>query len=255
MASNGDVYVVLGASGGIGAPLVRRLTASGAKVVGLARDSARLDNLCADIGPGFVPVVGDAREADAVGAAVQRARDLAAEVGGALRGAACLVGSILLKPAHTTSPAELTEVLAQNLFPAFHLVRAAAPALQGSGGGALTLMSSAAARHGLANHEAIAAAKAAIEGLVRSAAATYAPRGVRVNAVAPGLVRTPLAARLTGNPASLAASEAMHPLGRIGEPDDVAALVAWTLGPEATWVTGQVFGMDGGLSSVAGRAR
>ena len=116
-------------------------------------------------------------------------------------------------------------------------------------------MSSAAARHGLANHEAIAAAKAAVEGLVRSAAATYAPRGVRVNAVAPGLVRTPLAARLTANPASLAASEAMHPLGRIGEPDDVAALVAWTLGPEATWVTGQGGGMDGGLSSGAGRAR
>ena len=92
-------------------------------------------------------------------------------------------------------------------------------------------MSSAAARLGLANHEAIAAAKAGVHGLVLSAAASYASRGIRVNAVAPGLVRTPLTARLTANEASLKASTALHALGRIGEPDDVASAIEWLLDP------------------------
>jgi NAD(P)-dependent dehydrogenase (short-subunit alcohol dehydrogenase family) len=85
---------------------------------------------------------------------------------------------------------------------------------------------------------------------VRSAAATYCGRGVRVNAIAPGLVATPLTARITGNEASRAASEAMHPLGRIGTPEDIAAATVWLLGEEASWVTGQVVSVDGGMSTV-----
>ena len=114
-------------------------------------------------------------------------------------------------------------------------------------------MSSAAARVGLANHDAIAAAKAGVLGLTLSSAATYGPRGVRINAVAPGLVRTPLSARIVGNEASRKASEAMHVLGRLGEPDDVAAMIEWLVGPDSGWVTGQVFGVDGGLGTVRAR--
>ncbi|MEM7516422.1 MAG: SDR family oxidoreductase, partial [Planctomycetota bacterium] len=112
------------------------------------------------------------------------------------------------------------------------------------------LMSSAAARVGLAHHESIAAAKAGIEGLAVSAAATYSRFGVRVNTVAPGLVRTPLSAKLTSNEAQVKASEAMHPLGRIGEPEDVAGVIDWLLTGSSTWVTGQNFGVDGGLARV-----
>lgn len=120
-------------------------------------------------------------------------------------------------------------------------------------GGSIVLVSSCAARVGLTNHEAIAAAKAGVIGLTLSAAATYAPRGIRVNCVAPGLVRTPMTARLTVNEASLKASTAMHALGRIGEPADVAAALEWLLSPEQSWVTGQVLGIDGGLSTVRPR--
>src|SRR5690606_21524138 len=109
-------------------------------------------------------------------------------------------------------------------------------------------LSTAAASTGLINHEAVAAAKAAVEGLTRSAAATYARSNIRCNAVAPGLVNTPMAERITKNPASLEASKAMHPLGRIGEPEDVASAIAWLVAPEQTWVTGQVLGVDGGLA-------
>jgi NAD(P)-dependent dehydrogenase (short-subunit alcohol dehydrogenase family) len=105
----------------------------------------------------------------------------------------------------------------------------------------------------LANHEAIAAAKAGVIGLTLSAAATYAARGIRVNCVAPGLVRTPMTARLTSNEATLKASTAMHPLGRIGEPSNIASAIQWLLDAEQSWVTGQVLGLDGGLASVRPR--
>jgi NAD(P)-dependent dehydrogenase (short-subunit alcohol dehydrogenase family) len=163
------------------------------------------------------------------------------------------VGSIVLEPAHRTSAERLEEVLRLNLFSAFAAVRAAAQPMARGGGGSIVLMASAAARRGLANHEAIAAAKAGVIGLTLSAAATYAPRGVRVNAVAPGLVDTPMAAALTGNELARKASEKMHPLGRIGTPDDVARALEWLLDPAAGWVTGQVIGVDGGLATVAAR--
>jgi NAD(P)-dependent dehydrogenase (short-subunit alcohol dehydrogenase family) len=135
----------------------------------------------------------------------------------------------------------------------FSVLRAAAPILS-RGGGSVVLVSSAAARIGLPNHEAVAAAKAGVLGLARSAAATYASRGVRVTVVSPGLVRTPLAARIVDHEPSLRASAAMHALGRIGEPEEVARMIAFLLAPEQGWITGQEFGVDGGLGTLRARS-
>ena len=118
----------------------------------------------------------------------------------------------------------------------------------------MVLVSSAAARVGIANHEAIAAAKAGVIGLVLSAAATYARQRIRFNAVAPGLVRTPLTAGLVASEPAEKASLAMHPLGRLGEPDDVARAIAFLLDPAQAWITGQVLGIDGGLADLKPRA-
>ena len=123
-----------------------------------------------------------------------------------------------------------------------------------SGGGSVVLVSSAAARVGLANHEAIAAAKAGIIGLTLSAAATYARQGIRFNAVAPGLVRTPLTKGLVASELAEKASIGMHPLGRLGEPEEVAGAILWLLDPAQSWITGQVLGVDGGLANVKGRS-
>ncbi len=239
------VHLILGGSGGIGGALARRLAERGARLVLAARDPGRLAVLAAATGAHTVSL--DATDFAQVEAA---ARDAVARHG-RLDGVACCIGSIVLKPAHLTSAADWQAVVTTNLTSAFAAVRAAAIAIPGPG--AVALVSTAAARVGLPNHEAIAAAKAGVIGLARSAAATYAGRGLRVNVVAPGLVRTPLSARITGNPAALAASVAMHPLGRIGEPDEVAAALEWLLDPAQGWITGQVLGVDGGLADLKAR--
>jgi 3-oxoacyl-[acyl-carrier protein] reductase len=243
------VTVVLGATGGIGAATTRLLASRGHRLHLLARDAEALAALAAEVGAAGTAVV-DARDVAAVDAAVAAV----VESEGRLDGATSLVGSLLLKPAHLTSAEDWAEVLAVNLTSAFALLRAAAPRMRTTGG-SIVLASTAVVRTGMANHEAIAAAKGGVEGLVRAAAATYAGSGVRVNAVAPGLTRTPLTARLTASPEHLEASTRLHALGRIGEPEDVAGAVAFLLDPTVTWVTGQILAVDGGLGSVRARER
>jgi NAD(P)-dependent dehydrogenase (short-subunit alcohol dehydrogenase family) len=238
-------YLIIGGGGGIGSALARTLHAAGARLTLVGRRAEPLAAVAADTAAGVV--VGDATDPAAVDAGFAAA--IAAH--GGVDGVVNLAGSILIKPAHLTRPEEFAEVIAQNLTTAFNVVRAAAKAM--TGGGSVVLMGSAAGRTGLANHEAIAAAKAGVIGLAQSAAATYAARGLRVNVVAPGLVRTPMSARITASPQAEQVSAAMHPLGRIGEVADVVPAIAWLLGPDAGWVTGQVIGVDGGLGTVRAR--
>lgn len=229
--------LIIGAAGGIGRELAATLHARGYELILAGRTLASLEPIAAEFNA-------TARALDATDfAAVE---SLFADHPG-ITAAANLAGSILLKPAHLTSEAEFAETISQNLKTAFALTRAAGRHMK-SAGGSVVLMSSCAAGIGLANHEAISAAKAGIEGLVRSAAATYASAGIRFNAVAPGLVATPMARRITENEGALKASIAMHPLGRIGNAPEIAAAIAFLLAPENNWITGQTLGVDGGLS-------
>jgi NAD(P)-dependent dehydrogenase (short-subunit alcohol dehydrogenase family) len=239
--------LVIGAAGGIGSALSRRLVASGGKVFLAGRDATRLESLATELGMPWGTV--EATDPDAIDGLADRA---VGELGG-LDGLVNCAGSILLKPAHLTSTADWQATIATNLTSAFGCVRAAGRLMKGEGG-SVVLVSSAAARVGLANHEAIAAAKAGIIGLVLSAAATYAKQKVRFNAVAPGLVRTPLSKGLLSSELAEKASVGMHPLGRLGEPEEVAAAIDWFLDPAQGWITGQVLGIDGGLADVRGRA-
>jgi NAD(P)-dependent dehydrogenase (short-subunit alcohol dehydrogenase family) len=245
MADRATAYVILGGTGGIGSSLARLLAARGSRLTLAARGGERLEALAREIGADFRTL--DATDPEQVEACTREAL----ERYGGLDGIANCVGSILLKPAHVTTPKEWEDTLSLNLGSAFAAVRAAARVMRD--GGSVVLVSSAAARTGLPNHEAIAAAKAGIIGLARSAAATYAGRNLRFNAVAPGLVETPLTAKITGSEIAREASRSMHPLGRLGRPEDVASIMAWLLGSEGDWVTGQVFGVDGGLGTVRAR--
>jgi NAD(P)-dependent dehydrogenase (short-subunit alcohol dehydrogenase family) len=245
-----EVVFIVGGHGGIGSALAARLVARGATVILAGRDEAAVRAAVGALQSERAHAVTlDARDFDATELALKAA----SERHGNLTAALNLAGSILLKPAHLTSSAEWADVLGTNLTTAISLLRGAAPLMGKAGGGSIVLMSSAAARIGLMNHDAIAAAKAGIVGLALASAATYAPRNVRVNVVAPGLVRTKLSARIVENETSRKASEGMHPLGRIGEPDDVAQLLSWLVEPQVAWVTGQVFGIDGGLGTVRSR--
>lgn len=228
-------YLVIAASSAIGAATCELLRAAGHEVVTTARDSSKITP----------DIVLDASDFDAVDAAVAGA--------GALDGVAAFAGSMVLKPAHSTTREQYDAVIEASLTTAFATVRAAGRHMRA--GGSVVLVSSAAALAGLANHEAIAAAKAGVIGLTLSAAASYATQNLRVNAVAPGLTQTPMTSQLTATEGSRKVSESMHALGRLGEPEDVARAVVFLLDPANGWITGQVLGVDGGLSHVRPKTR
>lgn len=232
--------VILGATGGIGAALARRVAARGATPVLMARDAARLEALAAGI-PGAEAHVVDVTDMAALKAAMTG-------LGAPLSGLAYCVGSILLKPATRVTEADLADTYRLNVIGAAMAVQAAIPALQ-AGQGSVVLFSSVAARAGFANHLAIGAAKAAVEGMTVALAAELAP-AVRVNCLAPSLTRTRIAEPLTRNPAMAEAIGKLHPIPRLGEPEDVAALADLLLSPEAGWITGQVIGVDGGRGTL-----
>jgi len=239
------VTVILGGTGSVGQELASQLSTSGHTVIIGGRDEGKL---AAARERGFETCRIDAAEPGSIAACIESA----AENHGRVTGVVNCIGSILLKPAHLTTDEEFAQVVRTNLTSSFEAVRGAAKVMRKMGG-SVVLVSTAAARIGLANHEAIAASKAGVEGLARSAAATYARSGLRVNVVAPGLVRSEMSRSLWENESAAETSRQMHPLGRIGEPQDIASAIAWLLEPTSDWMTGQVIGVDGGLGAILPR--
>jgi NAD(P)-dependent dehydrogenase (short-subunit alcohol dehydrogenase family) len=250
MNANRPVFLVFGAYGGVGSALAQGLAQRpGVRLALSGRDATRLDALETGLrlpGDDLFTLPADATDI----AAVQGVVDSTVERFGRLDGVVNCVGSVLLKPAHITRPQEWHETVATNLTSAFAVLRAAVRPMMKQAFGSVVLVSTAAARIGLPNHEAIAAAKGGIDALVRSAAATYGRAGIRVNSVSLGLVETPLTARITESERARKSSEAMHALGRIGSPEDAAAGIQYLLSDQASWVTGQTLGVDGGLGTV-----
>jgi 3-oxoacyl-[acyl-carrier protein] reductase len=234
--------VIIGASGGIGTQLCALLRGSGWSLVLAGRDQAKLEQLQQSLGGGVESIHAlEASDFDAVDEMLALHKDAT--------GLANLAGSILLKPSSSTSRDDFDKTIAQNLTTAFSCVRAAGKHMR-KNGGSVVLMSSCAAQIGLGNHEAISAAKAGVEGLARSAAASYASNNIRFNAIAPGLVDTPLASGILASEPARKASESMHPLKRIGQPQEVARVISMLLEPDSSWITGQVIGVDGGMAMV-----
>ena len=223
-------YLVIAASSAIGQALTSALKAQGDTVFTTARDTSKINP----------DMVLDATDFDAVNSAFQGAGDI--------DGVVNCSGSLLLKAAHNTDREQYQAVIDASLTTSFATVHAAG--LHMKQGGSVVLIASAAALVGISNHEAIAAAKAGIIGLAQAAAATYATSHLRFNVVAPGMVDSPLTSQLISNESAFQASKAMHALGRIGKPADIAQAILFLLNPSNDWITGQVLAVDGGLSRV-----
>ncbi|MDB5892537.1 MAG: short-chain dehydrogenase, partial [Rhodoferax sp.] len=152
---------------------------------------------------------------------------------------------------HRISPQQYREVMRVNLDSAFFMLQAWVEALRASQlAGAAVLASSVVSRIGVANHEAIAAAKGGIEALARSTAATYAAQRIRVNVVAPGMTDTPMTAGMLRLDAMREGAGRQYPLGGVQAAGNVADAIAWLLSDRAGRITGQVIPVDGGFCSV-----
>ncbi len=228
--------LIYGGTGGIGGALARRVASAGGAVHLVGRDGDRLAARAGELGGRFT--VGDVREA-ALFARV------AADLDGPVDALVYAVGSITLKPLARLSETDFLDDFRINALGAAEAVKAALPAMKAAGHAAVVLFSSVAVAQGFTGHASIAMAKGAVEGLTRALAAELAPR-IRVNAIAPSLTRTPLSAALTASEPLAASIAQLHALQRLGEPDDAAALAVFLIGPDAGWITGQVFGVDGG---------
>lgn len=237
-------HLIGGITGGIGSALARGYITEGHEVAGFARDAQKLHQLSEQTGCRTASC-----EATDPQCMTETIDTLVGELG-AIDSYTHAIGSILLKPAHLTSDADWLQTIQINLNSAFYALRAVAKIMSKQGHGSCLFFSTAAAQTGIANHEAIAAAKGGIEAMVRSAAASYSSRGLRINAIAPSLTDTPLSQSIVGNAPALEISKRMHPLGQIGQAADVASLAAWLHSDNARFVTGQTFVIDGGISTI-----
>lgn len=234
--------LIIGATGGVGSALARMLAARGMPLVLTGRSEDAVGALAAETGgQGVVCNVLDSTSLEAAIA-------VATAGGEGLAGLAFCVGSIQLAPLKRQTRESLRQAFELNVVSAAEAVRLAEPPLK-QAKGSVVLFSTVAVAQGFSNHVAISAAKGGVEGLTRALAADLAP-AVRVNAVAPSLLRTKIAGPLTANEAMANSIAALHALPRLGEGADAAGMAAFLLGPDSSWITGQVFAVDGGRSRV-----
>lgn len=229
-------FVVAGASSGIGHTLAHMLLDQGATVYALNRRP-----------------VPDLAAKGAVHIAIDFSTAVPAEIAGlpeSINGVAYCPGSINLKPFHRLTSQDFNTDFQLNVMGAVGLLQACLKGLKKAGSSSVVLFSTVAVKVGMGFHASVATSKGALEGLGKSLAAEWAPNQIRVNVVAPSLTNTPLAGALLSTPEKLEASNKRHPIGRVGTPEDVASAALWLLGPQSTWVTGQIIGIDGGMGSL-----
>ena len=228
-------YLVAGGSRGIGLELVRMLTESAGQIDVWSRSSDELT------------VAGPIRHipCDVTGS------DPLPDPPQSIQGAVYCPGTVNLKSFRALSEDDFRRDWEVNLLGAVRFLKACQPRLAGADGSpaSVVLFSTVAVGQGMPMHSSVAAAKGAVEGLVRSLAAEWAPK-VRVNAIAPALVDTPLVERMLSTPEKREAMGARYPLKRVGTASDAAALANFLLSPQSGWITGQVLGLDGGMSTV-----
>ena len=243
---DGQGALVTGGGSGIGLAAARRLKADGAVVTICGRSKERLDAAVEVLGDGVQTVTADVMVEDDVAAAVDAAADAAP--GGLKIAVANAGGSSQMGPLVATGLDEFKATVDVNIVGTFLTIKRAAPHLVRNGGGSIVAVSSIAAALSHPYLGAYAVGKAGIDMLVKVAADELGRSNVRVNAVRPGLVDTELVAGIFATPDVLDSYLTQTPLGRAGQPDEIAELVRFLAGPESAWITGQAISIDGGHS-------
>ncbi len=232
--------VIYGGSGGVGVTLAKQLSIAGYELHLAGRNAEKLKDISSQLSCNYT--VGDVLDDSFFDQVSQ-------EAGDRINGIVYAVGTINLKSLNRLTTDDFLNDYKINVIGAVQSVRAALNSLK-TNKGSVVLFSSVASNIGFSMHASIGAAKAAINGLAISLAAELAPY-VRVNAIAPSLTDTPLASRVLANDNVKESIGKMHPLKRLGTPEDLAGLAKYLLSEEASWITGQVFGLDGGRSTIA----
>ena len=234
-------YLIYGGNGGIGSAIARRLSNAEHELVLAGRNGEELEALAAELGA--KASVCDVLDGDQIEATAEAAGDT-------LDGLVFAIGSINLKPFAKVTEDDLLKDFHLNAVAAAMAVQASTRALMNAEKGASVLLfSTVAVDQGFASHAAIAMAKGAVVGLVRTLATEFAPK-IRVNAIAPSLVDSKIGKAISGNARMAEAVAKMHAVPRLGEPDDIAAMGELLLTENGSWITGQVFGVDGGRSTI-----
>jgi len=230
----GKNILIIGASSGIGHALALNLLAQGATLFTAGRrqpEEIQSTHMMWDV-------------------SAQPAADALNQLPDVLHGLVYTPGTINLKPFQRLSVQDYRNDLEVNVIGAVAAIHAAYPAIKKSKGASIVLFSTVAAKLGMSMHSSVSVAKAAVEGLTKALAAEFAPYNIRVNAVAPSLTDTPLAGFLLEGDVKRDAANKRHPLNRVGTPDDIAGMAAYLLSDQASWITGQIIGVDGGMGSL-----
>ena len=234
-----EKYLIVGATGSIGSNLATQLYDSNKEVHLVGRNEDETKSLSEKLG--FTYTIADVLEDGFVDKIKSDIDDI--------KGIAYCVGSIDLKPLKISSESDFNKCMKLNLYSAVELIKGFQDSLK-KNKGSIVLFSTVAAQRGFTNHSIIASAKAAVEGLAVSIAAEFAP-DIRVNCVALSLINSKIAQPILKNAALAQGIAKAHPLKRIGEGKDGAALAKILLTEESSWVTGQVIAVDGGRSKLS----
>ena len=234
-----EKYLIFGATGSVGSSLAEQLKNSGNDIHLVARNENEVKAIAEKLGCSYT--VADVLEDGFIEKVKSDINDI--------KGVAYCVGSIDLKPLRMVTEADMNKCMKLNLYSAIEAIKGYQESLK-KNKGSVVLFSTVAAQRGFTNHTIIASAKAAVEGLTVTLAAEFAPH-IRVNCIAPSLSKSKIAEPMLKNPAIAEGIAKAHPLKRLGEGKDSAALAKFLITEESSWITGQVIAVDGGRSKLS----
>ena len=234
-----EKYLIFGATGSVGSSLAEQLKNSGNDVHLVGRNEIEVKAIAEKLGCTYT--VADVLE----DGFIEKVKSDINEI----KGVAYCVGSIDLKPLRMVTEADMNKCMKLNLYSAIEAIKGFQESLK-KNKGSIVLFSTVAAQRGFTNHTIIASAKAAVEGLTVTLAAEFAPN-IRVNCIAPSLSKSKIAEPMLKNPAIAEGIAKAHPLKRLGEGKDSAALAKFLITEESSWITGQIIAVDGGRSKLS----